>query len=98
MSFLYLAIHHPKAEHRLDLLAAMHHLDEVMKSAPGLQWIDAWAEVSGERIIALSIWETRDAFQAALGKIGTGVAGVPFEEWEERPRELIRAEEIVFPE
>ncbi len=97
MSFLYLALHYPKAEHRQDLLAAMHHLNETLIDAQGLQKIGAWAEESGDRIIALSIWESRQAFQAALEKIGAGVAGVPFDEWEARPRELIRADEITLP-
>ncbi len=96
MSFLYLAIHYPKSDHRQDLLAAMQRLNQALQSATGLQNIGAWAEASGERIVALSIWESPQAFQSALGKIGTSIANVPFDQWEQRPRELIRAEEIKF--
>ncbi len=96
MSYLYLAIHYPKAEHRQDLLDAMHRLDGVLLGTPGLQSSGAWAEESGERIIAISIWDSSQAFQAALGKFAAGVGGVPFEQWEARPRELVRAEEINF--
>jgi precorrin-6B methylase 1 len=97
MSYLYLAFHYPKPEHRNDLLVAMHKLDLAMHGTPGLLHIGAWSEESGSRIIAISIWDSPSSFQAALLKIGTAVAGVPFNEWEARPRELIRAEGINFP-
>ncbi len=97
MSFLYVAFHYPKAEHVNDLLAAMHRLDEVMNGTAGLQRIGAWREETGRCIIAISIWESREAFQAAVGKIGAAVADVPFDKWEARPRELFRAEEITLP-
>jgi hypothetical protein len=96
MSFLYLAIHYPKKEHRQELLGAMHQLDKALGDAAGLQVIGAWADVMSDRILAISIWESQQAFQDALGKFSTGVTGVPFDQWEERPRELIRAEEIKF--
>jgi hypothetical protein len=97
MSYLYLALHYPKPEHLNDLLAAMHHLNDVIQDAPGLLHIGAWQEESGTRIVAISIWESQKAFQEALGRIGSAVSNVPFGEWEEKPRELIRANEIILP-
>jgi hypothetical protein len=58
MSFLYLAIHYPKKEHRLELLVALHQLDKALGDAPDLQVIGAWADVMSERILAISIWES----------------------------------------
>ncbi len=97
MSFLYLAIHYPKSEHRQDLLNTMHQLDRALMGAPGLKLIGAWADDSSDRILAISVWESRQAFQAALGKFSTVVNQVPFGQWEQRPRELLRADEISFP-
>ncbi len=94
MGYLYLAIHYPKSEHVNDLLAAMARLDRALQGAPGLLQIGSWREESSNRIVALSVWESREAFQSALSRIASGVANVPFDEWEERPRELIRANEI----
>jgi hypothetical protein len=49
-------------------------------------------------MVALTIWKSHKAFQEALGLFGAAVANVPFEEWEARPRELVRAEELLFVE
>jgi hypothetical protein len=69
-----------------------------VKDAPSLQRIGAWAEEPGDRMVALTIWKSHKAFQEALGLFGAAVANVPFEEWEARPRELVRAEELLFVE
>ncbi len=97
MSYLYLALHYPKPEHLNDLLGAMQRLNLALQDAPGLLHIGAWHEESGTRIVAISIWDSQTAFQEALGRIASAVAGVPFSEWEERPRELIRATEVTLP-
>jgi len=97
MSYLYLAVHYPKPEHRNDLLAAMQRLNAALQDAPGLIHIGAWQEESGTRIVAISIWESQNAFQEALGRFASAVGDVPFGEWEQRPRELIRASEIEWP-
>ena len=97
MSYLYLALHHPKPEHLDDLLAAMQRLNDALQDAPGLLQIGAWRDESSTRIIAISIWESQQDFQGALGRIASVVANVPFGEWEERPRELIRATDVTLP-
>ncbi len=97
MSYLYLALHYPKPEHLNDLIAAMQRLNDALQDAPGLLHIGAWHEESSTRIVAISIWESQKAFQEALGRIASAVANVPFGEWEEHPRELIRATEITLP-
>ncbi len=97
MSYLYLALHYPKPEHLDDLLAAMRRLNDALQDAPGLLQIGAWREESSNRIVAISLWESQQAFQAALGRIASAVADVPFSEWEERPRELIRATDVTLP-
>ncbi len=97
MSYLSLAIHYPKPEHVDDLLAAMHQLNDALQGTPGLLQIGAWREESSGSIVAISIWESQERFQAALGQISAAVADAPFSEWEDRPRELLRAEEITLP-
>ncbi len=75
----------------------MHKLNDALRGTPGLQQVGAWREQTSGRIVALSIWQSGEAFQAAFARIGTVVADVPFDQWEERPRELFRAEEVAFP-
>ena len=89
MSYLYRAIHYPKPEHVDDLLTEMRRLDETVRGTPGLLRIGAWREEQTGRIVALSLWESREALAAAVGRIVAAVAGVPFDDWEERPRELV---------
>jgi hypothetical protein len=97
MSYLYLALHYPKPGHVQDLLGAMQRLKDALQGAPGLLHIGAWQEEATTRIVALSIWDSPEAFQGALGRIGAAVVDVPFGEWELRPRELIRAAGIPMP-
>ncbi len=97
MTYLYLAIHYPKPGHVDDLLAAMRQLDTAVRGTPGLLQIGAWHEKGMRRIVALSLWESQEAFEAAVGQIVAAVADVPFDAWEERPRELLQAEEVMLP-
>ena len=75
----------------------MQRLNNALQDAPGLLQIGAWRDESSTRIVALSIWESQVDFQGALGRIAAVVANVPFDEWEERPRELIRATDVTLP-
>ena len=77
MSFLYLAMHYPKPEHLGDLLHAMRRLDAALKGAPGLLQIGAWRDEQSGRIVALSFWESRELFEAAVGQLVAAVADVP---------------------
>ncbi len=97
MSYLYLALHYPKPEHISDLLGAMQRLNHSLQDAPGLLHIGAWHDAANDRIVAISIWQSQEVFQEALGRFASAVASVPFAEWERRPRELIRAAEVVLP-
>lgn len=74
----------------------MGRLDATLRGAPGLLRAGAWRTEAADRIVALSLWETREAFEAALGRIGAAVANLPFGEWEVRPRELLRAEQVAW--
>ncbi len=96
MRYLYLVIHYPKPEHVEDLLTEMRRLDETMRGTPGLLQIGPWREEQTGRIVALSLWESREAFAAAVGQIAAAVADVPFDDWEERPPEILQAEEIML--
>ena len=97
MRFLYLAIHYPKPEHTTDLLVAMQGLGTAMRSADGLIEATAWLDQDSERIVATSVWESEASFQQAIPIIGGSVRDVPFDVWEERPRELLRLVELPPP-
>ena len=92
MRFLYLAIHYPKPAHRDDLLGAMNHLGRTLRTVPGMLEATAWSD--GERVVATSVWASKDAFTAARPTIGAAIAGVPFEAWEARERQLFAVDEL----
>ena len=98
MRFLYHAVHYPKPEHRDDLLRAMRRLDDAFKDTPGLLDIGVWRDELSRGIVALSFWESRERFEAAAGRFVAAIADVPFDEWEERPAELLELQQVTLPD
>lgn len=96
MKHLFLAIHHPTPEHAADLIDAMARFGDRLEAMPGMLQASAWRD--GERIVAISMWDSPEAFMAAGPAMATAVADVPFADWEERPRELFRLDEIGMTE
>lgn len=94
MRFLNLAIHYPKPEHIQDLLKAMQNLALALENVPGLIEATAWQEQTGKRIIATSFWRSEEDFRRALPLIGNTIKDVPFSEWELRPREILKLDEL----
>jgi hypothetical protein len=94
MRFMYVALHYPLQQHAADLLGAMQKLAMAIGKVPGMVEATAWQEKGGARIVATSIWTSEEALLQALPVIGGAVKGVPFEQWEARPRELLRLDEI----
>jgi hypothetical protein len=95
--FVHLAIHHPKPEHVDDLLASMHRVDAAAQGAAGLIQIGAWRDSRSDRLIGLAIWESREAFTAAAGKIFEAVADDPIMEWSTRPPDSLHLEPTSGP-
>ena len=95
MRYLSLAMHYPKPEHVDDLLGAMKRLGEALQAVPGLLEASAWKDQASGRIVAISTWESQQAFLKARPVIGEAIKDVPFDEWEAKHRELINFDEIV---
>src|SRR6516162_4006807 len=94
MRYLSVAMHYPKPEHVDDLLGAMKRLGEALQTVPGLLDASAWKDSVSGRIVAISTWESRQAFLNARPVIGETIKDVPFDEWEAKPRELFNLDEI----
>jgi len=92
MRQLFLAIHRPSADHVDDLIAAMTRFGDLLALTPGMLHASAWR--AGERIVAISIWDSPDHLVAARPAMAAAIAGVPFGEWEEHPRELLILDEV----
>ncbi len=95
MNHLFLAIHHPKPDHLDDLVEAMTVLGRTLETVPGLVSVSSWRDQ--ERVVAMSVWESRDALAAARPAISAAIADVPFDQWEARPRDLFFLDEFTIP-
>lgn len=78
--------HYPKPEHRQDLLKGMEEMREVMAQHPGFIDAGPWEEIGSDRIVGISVWESREAFVAAMPP-GFGQPNERIHEWETQPRE-----------
>jgi quinol monooxygenase YgiN len=84
-----LAIHHPKPDHVDDLLGAMAGFAPALEQVDGVIRVEAWREVGGGRIFAMSVWESEAAVGAAMPRMAELLADVPFDEWEQAPYEMV---------
>jgi hypothetical protein len=85
--FVHVAVHHPKPEHVDDVLASMQQVAEVAAGAPGLVQIGPWRDARSGRLVGLSLWESEDAFRAAMPGIFAIVDHDPDDTWEQAPIE-----------
>jgi heme-degrading monooxygenase HmoA len=86
--FQAIAIHHARAGHVEDFLAFMHRVRAAVGEPPGLIEFTAWRDTQSSRLVAVSRWESEDAFRAAVPLI-MSLGPERREEWSERPDELI---------
>ena len=85
MAYIFMAVHYPEPGRHSDVYLRMKKMAESMSGAPGLIEIGPWVEHGGERVVGLSRWQSRQAFDAAMP--GSGVPNDVVHEWETRPRE-----------
>jgi quinol monooxygenase YgiN len=68
--FVAIAIHHAAPGHVDALLAHMERVRANVEGAPGLIEFLCLRENDGPRLLGFSRWESREAFEAALPRIG----------------------------
>lgn len=85
MTYIFMAVHYPEPGRRDDLYHRMANMAGNLAGTPGLIDIGPWVEYDGERVVGVSRWESREAFDAAMP--GSGVPSDTVHEWESRPRD-----------
>jgi hypothetical protein len=88
------ALHHPKPEHRADLIAAMKRLAAAADGLAGLDEIGAFDDTEGGRLVAISVWASPEAMQAGMPVLGAALADVPFDQWESQPSSMAIMPEV----
>jgi quinol monooxygenase YgiN len=91
--FVAVTIHHAAPEHADEFIEFMRKVLEVSAGAPGLLEFKACRDAGGEFLAGFSMWESAEAFQAALPTI-LSLAPLRKPEWSTKPDEAIRLVEI----
>lgn len=69
MKYLTLAIHYPKPENRNDILRAMQQLALEAQKMPGLIEMSPWIDEKTNKIIAKSLWQSKEEWLACWQKL-----------------------------
>ena len=85
MTYIFMAVHYPQPGTSDEVYGRMSGMAESMAGTPGLLEIGPWLDGDGQRVIGLSRWESRAAFEKAMP--GSGVPNATVHEGESRPRE-----------
>ena len=88
--FIFYSIHYPHPEKEELLVQSMHDYGELMKQQPGNVFQAPYPFKDSEKgtLMGISIWESRDAFQAALPTLRSARQDSPSQEWESKPPEV----------
>ena len=90
---LVVVFHHARPEHADDFLAFMGRVTEAVQGAEGLLEFSSWREPGTSRLVAVSRWESAEAFEAALPRVRS-LAPERREEWTDQPDEIVRADRV----
>jgi heme-degrading monooxygenase HmoA len=85
VTYIFMAVHYPEPGASEQVYKRMSAMAGSMAGTPGLLEIGPWLDAGGERVIGLSRWESREAFERAMP--GSGVPSATVHDGESRPRE-----------
>jgi heme-degrading monooxygenase HmoA len=85
--YLTVRILYPKPGHTGDILAAVGRVAAAARRFEGLVEIGAWLDSENDRIVNISLWESREAAGQATGAMHAEFADIPWSAWERHPAE-----------
>ena len=71
MPYIFMAVHHPAPGEHDRILASMQRMAASAAGTPGLLEIGPWLDRDRARVVGISRWTSREAFEAAMP--GSGV-------------------------
>jgi hypothetical protein len=90
--YIFMAVHYP-AEGRVgETRQSMTRMAASMAGMPGLLEIGPWVEFDGSRVVGISRWESKAAFDAAMP--GSGLPGHVVHPGERKPREYFHLQSL----
>jgi hypothetical protein len=93
--YIFMAVHYPAEGHADETRHSMARMAQAMGGRPGLLEIGPWVELDGSRVVGISRWESKAAFDAAMP--GSGVPGDVIHPGERKPREYFHLEPVTGP-
>jgi heme-degrading monooxygenase HmoA len=90
MTYIFMAVHYPAPGKLDEVYASMRRMADSAAGAPGLIEIGPWIDVAGTRVIGISKWESREAFEAAMP--GSGQPNATVFPGEAMPRDYFHLE------
>jgi hypothetical protein len=85
--YLTIRVLYPRPGRSGQILAAVKRISDEARKYAGLVEIGAWLDSQNERIINLSLWESREQAAAASEKMHALFADIPWSSWERQPAE-----------
>ena len=90
MTYVFMAVHYPADGHLEERQASMTRMAAALAGTAGLLEMGPWVDCAGSRIIGISRWASKAAFEAAMP--GSGVPGDVIHPGERQPREYFHLE------
>jgi hypothetical protein len=87
MRYLTIRILYPKAEHSDDILNAVKRVSDSSREFEGLVEIGAWLDKENDRIVNISLWESKEDAMKATREMHPMFFDIPWSEWERKPAE-----------
>jgi len=85
--YLTIRILYPKAENADATLSAIKRVSEAARKFTGLVEIGAWLDKENERIVNISLWESREQAMKATSEMHPMFVDIPWSKWERKPAE-----------
>jgi heme-degrading monooxygenase HmoA len=92
--FVHSSIHYPKPRYEPDLIASMHRFGAALAGAPGLLHVATLKDERSPRLVGLTVWTSRAAWEAAIEQARAAVEHDDFDLWEERDPEVLVLDEV----
>ena len=85
--FLTVRVLYPKSGHIDEIIAAVAKISAAARQFEGLVEIGAWLDRENDRIVNISLWESKEYAMKATKEMHLIFVDIPWSEWERSPAE-----------
>ncbi len=79
------------------MITAMKEFARAAASQPGNIQAYTIKDQRSDRLAGITIWESQEFFEAALTALRDSIDGVPFDEWQSGPTDVLLADVVFNP-